>query len=176
MRRTRVIVIAATNRPDILDPALLRPGRFDRRITVHIPDIRGREEILKVHAKNKRFASDVSSSLAAATPGFTGADLENMLNEAAILATRRGLNEITMAELNEAATRVMMGPEKRSRLITARDKEITAYNEAGHAVASLKLENCDPVREISIIPRGQAAGYTDIARQRVFAYIKEQAV
>ncbi len=169
-----IIVIAATNRPDILDPALLRPGRFDRRITVHIPDIRGREEILKVHAKNKRFASDVSfSSLAAATPGFTGADLENMLNEAAILATRRGLNEITMAELNEAATRVMMGPEKRSRLITARDKEITAYHEAGHAVASLKLENCDPVREISIIPRGQAAGYTMTSPGNEYSHISK---
>ena len=156
-----IIVIAATNRPDILDPALLRPGRFDRQITVNYPDIKGREEILKVHARNKPFASDVDLAvLAKRTPGFTGADLENVLNEAAILTARVNHKRITMTELEEAITRVQMGPEKRSRVLTDADKRITAYHEAGHAVVALRLPGCDPVHEVSIVPRGMAAGYT----------------
>lgn len=156
-----IIVIAATNRPDILDPALLRPGRFDRQITVNYPDVKGREEILKVHARNKPLAKDVSlATLAKRTPGFTGADLENVLNEGAILTARANLKAIGMTELEEAITRVQMGPEKRSRVITDADKRITAYHEAGHAIVALKLEGCDPVHEVSIVPRGMAAGYT----------------
>ena len=156
-----IIVIAATNRPDILDPALLRPGRFDRQITVGYPDVKGREEILKVHARNKPLASDVKLSvLAKRTPGFTGADLENVLNEAAILTARSNKKQISMPEMEEAITRVQMGPEKRSRVITSADKLITAYHEAGHAIIALKLPHCDPVHEVSIVPRGMAAGYT----------------
>lgn len=156
-----IIVIAATNRPDVLDPALLRPGRFDRQIVVNMPDVTGREAILKLHAKRKKFADDISfEELAKSTPGFSGADLENLLNEAAILATRNGLNVITKEIIDEATTRTMMGPEKKSRKITDEDKKITAYHEAGHAIAAIELPHCDPVREISIIPRGMAAGYT----------------
>ena len=156
-----IIVIAATNRPDILDPALLRPGRFDRQITVNYPDVKGREEILKVHARNKPLAPEVDLAvLAKRTPGFTGADIENVLNEAAILTARAGKKAISMIELEEAITRVQMGPEKRSRVITESDKRITAYHEAGHAIVALKLEGCDPVHEVSIVPRGMAAGYT----------------
>ena len=156
-----VIVMAATNRPDILDRALLRPGRFDRQITVNYPDIKGREEILKVHARNKPLAPEVNlATLAKRTPGFTGADLENVLNEGAILAARNNRAKIGMAELEEAITRVQMGPEKRSRVITEADKKLTAYHESGHAIVALKLENCDPVHEVSIIPRGMAGGYT----------------
>ncbi|HWQ05786.1 MAG TPA: ATP-dependent zinc metalloprotease FtsH [Feifaniaceae bacterium] len=156
-----IIVIAATNRPDILDPALLRPGRFDRQITVNYPDVKGREEILMVHARNKPLAPEVELAvLAKRTPGFTGADLENVLNEAAILTARAGKKAISMIELEEAITRVQMGPEKRSRVITESDKRITAYHEAGHAIVALKLEGCDPVHEVSIVPRGMAAGYT----------------
>ena len=156
-----IIVIAATNRPDILDPALLRPGRFDRQITVNYPDVKGREEILKVHARNKPLGKEVSlATLAKRTPGFTGADLENVLNEAAILAARSDLKAIGMTELEEAITRVQMGPEKRSRVITEADKRITAYHEAGHAIVAMKLAGCDPVHEVSIVPRGMAAGYT----------------
>ncbi len=156
-----IIVIAATNRPDILDPALLRPGRFDRQITVNYPDVKGREEILKVHARNKPLASDVRLSvLAQRTPGFTGADLENVLNEAAILTARESKKKIGMPEMEEAITRVQMGPEKRSRVITEADKRITAYHEAGHAIVALTLPGCDPVHEVSIVPRGTAAGYT----------------
>lgn len=156
-----IIVIAATNRPDILDPALLRPGRFDRQITVNYPDVKGREAILKVHAKGKPLAKEVSLSvLAKRTPGFTGADLENVLNEAAILAARFKKKEIGMTELEEAITRTVVGPEKRSHVITPEDKRITAYHEAGHAVVARVLPNCDPVHEISVIPRGRAAGYT----------------
>jgi cell division protease FtsH len=156
-----IIVIAATNRPDILDPALLRPGRFDRQITVNYPDVKGREEILKVHARNKPLAKEVQLSiLAKRTPGFTGADLENVLNEAAILTARAGKKALGMTELEEAITRVQMGPEKRSRVITEVDKRITAYHEAGHAIVALTLEGCDPVHEVSIVPRGMAAGYT----------------
>ena len=156
-----IIVIAATNRPDILDPALLRPGRFDRQITVSYPDVKGREEILKVHARNKPMGKEVSlATLAKRTPGFTGADLENVLNEAAILAARANLKAIGMTELEEAITRVQMGPEKRSRVITDADKRITAYHESGHAIVAMSLIGCDPVHEVSIVPRGMAAGYT----------------
>ncbi|SFE10290.1 membrane protease FtsH catalytic subunit [Thermoanaerobacter thermohydrosulfuricus] len=156
-----IIVIAATNRPDILDPALLRPGRFDRHITVGIPDIKGREEILKIHARNKPLAPDVSLQvLARRTPGFTGADLENLMNEAALLAARRGLKQITMAELEEVITRVIAGPEKRSRIMSEKDKKLVAYHEAGHAVVAKLLPNTPPVHEVTIIPRGRAGGYT----------------
>ena len=156
-----IIVMAATNRADILDPALLRPGRFDRRITVGYPDVKGREEILKVHARNKHFAKDVSlKTLARRTPYFTGADLENILNEAAILCTRDHRREITQKDLEEAVTRVQMGPEKKSRVVTAKDKRITAYHECGHAILAHELENCDDLHEVSIISRGWAAGYT----------------
>ena len=156
-----IIVIAATNRPDILDPALLRPGRFDRQVTVNYPDVKGREDILRVHARNKPLAEGVKLSvLAQRTPGFTGADLENVLNEAAILAARAHHKTVDMPELEEAITRVIMGPEKRSRVITELDKRLTAYHEAGHAIVALKLKNCDPVHEVSIVPRGLAGGYT----------------
>lgn len=156
-----IIVLAATNRPDILDPALLRPGRFDRQITVNYPDVKGREAILRVHARNKPLAPEVDLSvLAKRTPGFTGADLENVLNEAAILTARANKKTITMQELEEAITRVVVGPEKKSRVITDEDKRITAVHETGHAIVALKLEHCDPVHEVSIIPRGMAAGYT----------------
>ncbi len=156
-----IIVLAATNRPDILDPALLRPGRFDRQITVNYPDVKGREAILRVHARNKPLAPEVDLSvLAKRTPGFTGADLENVLNEAAILTARANKKAITMVELEEAITRVVVGPEKKSRVITDADKRITAVHETGHAIVALKLEHCDPVHEVSIIPRGMAAGYT----------------
>ncbi|MBE5785820.1 MAG: ATP-dependent zinc metalloprotease FtsH [Clostridiales bacterium] len=156
-----IIVLAATNRPDILDPALLRPGRFDRQITVNTPDVKGREAILRLHAKGKPLAEDVDLKvLAKRTPGFTGADLENVLNEAAILAARFKKKKISMIELEEAITRTVVGPEKRSRVITPEDKRITAYHEAGHAIVAKKLKNCDPVHEVSVIPRGMAAGYT----------------
>ena len=156
-----VIVIAATNRPDILDPALLRPGRFDRQVTVNYPDLRGRADILKVHARGKPLAPDVNlESIAGATVGFTGADLENLLNEAALLAARRKKRAITMAEIDEATMKVLVGTEKRSHRMTERDKQITAYHEAGHAVTSFYLEHKDPVTHISIIPRGMAGGFT----------------
>ncbi len=156
-----IIVLAATNRPDILDPALLRPGRFDRQITVNYPDVKGREEILKVHARGKPLSADVDLAvLAKRTSGMTGADLENVLNEAAILAARFKKKKISMVELEEAITRTMVGPEKRSRVVTEDDKRITAYHEAGHAIVALKLPHCDPVHEVSIVPRGEAAGYT----------------
>lgn len=156
-----IIMIAATNRPDILDHALLRPGRFDRQIVVGVPDVKGREEILKVHSKNKPLNEDVELSiLAKRTPGFTGADLENLMNEAALLTVRSRKKVITMIELEEAITRVMAGPEKKSRIISDKDKKLTAYHEAGHAVVSKYLPNSYPVHEISIIPRGMAGGYT----------------
>lgn len=156
-----IIMIAATNRPDILDPALLRPGRFDRQIMVGAPDVRGREEILKVHTKKKPLEENVKLEiLAKRTPGFSGADLENLANEAALLAVRRDKKQISMAEMEEAITRVIAGPEKKSRVITEHDKKLTAYHEAGHAVVMKLLPNCDPVHEISIIPRGMAGGYT----------------
>ena len=156
-----VIVIAATNRPDILDPALLRPGRFDRQVTVGYPDIKGREDILKVHAKNKPLGPDVDlHQIAATTVGFTGADLENLLNEAALLAAKRKKMAITMNEIEEATMKVVVGSEKKSRKISDKDKKITAYHEAGHAISSYYLENQDPVTHISIVPRGMAAGFT----------------
>ncbi len=156
-----VIIIAATNRPDILDPALLRPGRFDRQVTVSYPDIRGREDILKVHAKGKPLGPDVDLSyIAGATVGFTGADLENLLNEAALLAARRKKKAITMPEIEEATMKVLVGTEKKSHRITERDKQITAYHEAGHAVSSYYLQHKDPVTHISIVPRGMAGGFT----------------
>ena len=156
-----VIVIAATNRPDILDPALLRPGRFDRQVTVGYPDVKGREEILKVHARNKPLAPDVDlHQIAATTVGFTGADLENLLNEASLLAAKRKKLAITMDEVEEATMKVVVGSEKKSRKISDKDKKITAYHEAGHAISSYYLENQDPVTHISIVPRGMAAGFT----------------
>lgn len=156
-----VIIIAATNRPDILDPALLRPGRFDRQVTVHYPDIKGREEILKVHAKGKPLAPDVElDKIARSTAGFTGADLENLLNEAALLAARRGLYAITMEEIDEATIKVVVGTEKKSRKISDKEKKLTAYHEAGHALTTFYIEGMDPVHQISIIPRGMAGGYT----------------
>ncbi|MBQ2694133.1 MAG: ATP-dependent zinc metalloprotease FtsH [Clostridia bacterium] len=156
-----VIVIAATNRPDILDPALLRPGRFDRQVTVNYPDTKGRVEILKVHAKGKPIAPDVDlNSIAHATVGFTGADLENLLNEAALLAARNDKKAITMEEIDEAALKVQVGFEKKSHKMNEKAKKLTAYHEAGHAVSSFYLENKDPVHQISIIPRGMAGGYT----------------
>ncbi|GAB4468844.1 MAG: ATP-dependent zinc metalloprotease FtsH [Anaerolineae bacterium] len=158
---TNVIVIAATNRPDILDPALLRPGRFDRRVVLDRPDVRGREQILKVHVKGKPIGSDVDLALLArATPGFVGADIENMVNEAAILAARRNKKTINMPEFQEAVERVAMGPERRSRLVTEQERRITAYHEAGHAVVSHLLPQCDPVLKVTIVPRGMAGGYT----------------
>ncbi|MBQ2723499.1 MAG: ATP-dependent zinc metalloprotease FtsH [Clostridia bacterium] len=158
---TSVIVMAATNRADILDPALLRPGRFDRQVYVNRPDVRGREAILKVHSRGKPLAGDVDfKALARITVGFTGADLENLLNEAAILAVRAGRTIITQDDLNEGLNKVEMGPAKKSRLVTEPDKRITAYHEAGHAILANSLKYCDPVHEVTIIPRGMAAGYT----------------
>ena len=155
-----IVVIAATNRPDVLDPALLRSGRFDRRVTVSLPDIKGREAILQVHARNKKLASDVSlANLAKRTPGFSGADLANVLNEGAILAVRKNEAKITMTDLDEAIDRVMMGPAKKSKKYTEKDKILVAYHEAGHAVIGLKLEDADMVQKVTIIPRGDAGGY-----------------
>ncbi len=156
-----VIIIAATNRPDILDPALLRPGRFDRQVTVGYPDLKGREAILKVHAKGKPLAPDVDLNvIARSTVGFTGADLENLLNEAALLAARRNLKAITMTEIEEATIKVVVGTEKKSHKMSSKEKKLTAYHEAGHAVATFYLPTQDPVHQISIIPRGMAGGYT----------------
>ena len=156
-----IIIIAATNRPDILDPALLRPGRFDRQVTVGRPDLKGREEILKVHAKNKPLAPDVDlKTVAHGTIGFVGADLENLMNEAALLAAKRNKKAITMKEIDEATIKVEVGAEKKSRKYTEKDKKITAFHEAGHAVSAYYLENCEPVYEVSIVPRGMAGGYT----------------
>ena len=158
---TNIIVMAATNRADILDPALVRPGRFDRQIFVNRPDVRGREAILKVHSRKKPIAPDVNfRQVARITAGFTGADLENLLNEAAILAVRDGRKIITMEDINEGINKVVMGPAKKSRLVTEPDKRITAYHEAGHAIIGSLLKYCDPIHEVTIIPRGQAAGYT----------------
>ena len=156
-----VIVMAATNRADILDPALLRPGRFDRQIHVNLPDVKGREQILKVHARNKPIAPDVNfKTVARITAGFSGADLANLLNEAAILAARNGKKLIGNIELYDGINKVLMGPAKRSRVVTESDKRCTAYHEAGHAVLACLCKHCDPVHEVSIIPRGKAAGYT----------------
>ena len=157
-----IIVMAATNRADILDPALMRTGRFDRQIYVHVPDVRGREAIFKVHARNKPISPDINFQvLARMTSGFTGAEIANLLNEAAILCARANRTEIIMEDVYEAIDKVILGPQKKSRLVTEVDKRITAYHEAGHAVVGYKLApHCDPVAEVSIIPRGQAAGYT----------------
>ncbi|MCP4049154.1 MAG: ATP-dependent zinc metalloprotease FtsH [bacterium] len=156
-----VIVIAATNRPDILDPALLRAGRFDRRVVVDKPDINGRTEILKIHAKDKRIKKGIDLEVVARrTPGFTGADLANLVNEAALLAVRTGKNIITLLELEEAIERVMSGPERKSRIISSKEKEMVAYHEVGHAIVAKKLPESDPVHKISILPRGMALGYT----------------
>jgi len=158
---TNVIIMAATNRPDILDPALLRPGRFDRRVVLDRPDMRGREAILKVHVKGKPLAPEVDLGvLARSTPGFVGADLENLVNEAAILAARRNKKLIGQAELEEAIERVIAGPERKSRLISEEEKRIVAYHEAGHAVVMHTLPEADPVHKVSIIARGMAGGYT----------------
>ena len=155
-----IIIIAATNRPDVLDPALLRPGRFDRQVTVNLPDVRGREEILAVHAKNKILAEGITlQNLAKRTPGFSGADLENLLNEAALLAVRRNKKEITMSEIDEATDRVLMGPAKVSHKYSENDRKLVAYHEAGHAVIGLKLQNASDVQKVTIIPRGSAGGY-----------------
>jgi len=157
---TGVIVMAATNRPDVLDPALLRPGRFDRQIMVNLPDVKGREEILKVHARNKKFSPSVRlADVAKRTPGFSGADLENLLNEAALLAARYNRKVIEMPDIDEAMDRVLMGPAKKSRKYSDRDKNIIAYHEAGHAVIGLKLKHAATVHKVTIIPRGQAGGY-----------------
>jgi cell division protease FtsH len=158
---TNVIILAATNRPDILDPALLRPGRFDRRVVLDRPDVKGREEILKVHVRGKPLGNDVNLNvLARATPGFVGADIESMINEAAILAARRNRKTISMSECQEAIERIVAGPERRSRLITAEERRLTAYHEAGHAVTAYYLPHCDPVLKVTVIPRGMAGGYT----------------
>ena len=155
-----IIIIAATNRPDVLDPALLRPGRFDRQVTVNLPDVKGREEILKVHADNKKLTEGITlKNLAKRTPGFSGADLENLLNEAALLAVRRNKEAITMSEIDEATDRVLMGPAKTSRKYSENDRKLVAYHEAGHAVIGLKLDNANDVQKVTIIPRGSAGGY-----------------
>ena len=156
-----IIVMAATNRPDILDPALLRPGRFDREVTVDAPDVVGRRQILDVHAKNKPLDSDVDLDvIARRTPGFTGADLANVLNEAALLTARHNKRKINMEEMEQAVERVIAGPEKKSKIIPEREKRLVAYHEAGHAVVSYFLPNSDPLHKVSIIPRGRAGGYT----------------
>jgi cell division protease FtsH len=159
--KQNIIVIAATNRPDILDPALLRPGRFDRQVVLDKPDLKGREAILNIHARGKPLAKDADLRVVAQrTPGFTGADLENVLNEAAILAARVEKKEVTMEELEEAVDRVVAGPEKRSRVISDKEKQMVAYHEVGHAVLSRVLPNADNPHKISILPRGMALGYT----------------
>lgn len=171
-----IIIIAATNRPDVLDPALLRPGRFDRQIQVSLPDVNGREEILEVHAKNKIFAKGVNlKNIASRTVGFSGADLENLLNEAALLAVRRNKKAITMAEIDEAHDRVLMGPAKVSKKYTEKEKKIVAYHEAGHAVLGIKLESANEVQKITIIPRGSAGGYNlMLPKQETFLSTKTE--
>ena len=171
-----IIVIAATNRPDVLDPALLRPGRFDRQVTVNLPDVKGREEILKVHAKGKVFAKNVNlDNIAKRTVGFSGADLENLLNEAALLTVRRDKPAITMAEIDEAHDRVLMGPAKVTKKYTEKEKKIVAYHEAGHAVVGIKLEGANEVQKITIIPRGRAGGYNlMLPREETFLETKNE--
>ena len=171
-----IIVIAATNRPDVLDPALLRPGRFDRQVTVSLPDKNERKEILQVHAKNKVLAKDITlENLAKRTPGFSGADLENLLNEAALLTVRRGKKAITMDEIDEATDRVLMGPAKVTRKYTDKEKKMVAYHEAGHAVIGLKLDGANEVQKITIIPRGPAGGYTMMTpKEELFNYTKNE--
>ncbi|HJB67556.1 MAG TPA: AAA family ATPase, partial [Candidatus Fournierella excrementigallinarum] len=167
-----VIVIAATNRADILDHALLRPGRFDRQVYVGLPDIKGREEILKVHTRHKPLAPDVNlKTIARTTVGFSGADLENLVNEAALLAARRGKKAITEQEIEEASIKVVAGPEKKSRVVTEKEKRLTAYHEAGHAITHYYCKTADPVHEISIIPRGMAGGYTMSLPEKDQSYV-----
>ena len=171
-----IIIIAATNRPDVLDPALLRPGRFDRQVTVNRPDVKEREEILKVHAKNKILAPNVKlKNIAERTPGYSGADLENLLNEAALLAVRRNKDAITMDEIDEASDRVLMGPAKTSRKVTDYEKKIVSYHEAGHAVSGIVLPNGEEVHKVTIIPRGMAGGYTQMLprEERTLVYTKD---
>lgn len=173
-KNTNIIVIAATNRPDILDNALLRPGRFDRQIVINKPDILGREQILNVHATNKPLASEVDLKiLAKRTPGFTGADLQNLLNEAALLAARHDQSEITMQDLEEAIDKVMAGPEKKSRIISEEEKTNTAYHEVGHALLAKLLDNCDPLHKVSIIPRGMALGITMTLPEKDYLTMKK---
>lgn len=167
-----IIIIAATNRPDILDPALLRPGRFDRQVLVGVPDIQGREEILKVHSRNKPLGEDVDLKiLARRTPGFTPADIENLMNEAALLSARKNKKEISMNTIEEAITKVIAGPEKRSRVVSEKDRKLTAYHEAGHAVVARLLPNTDPVHQVTIIPRGRAGGFTMILPKEEKSYM-----
>jgi len=157
----KIIVLAATNRPDVLDPALLRPGRFDRKIVIHLPDIREREEILKIHSRNKTLSTDINlREVAERTPGFSGADLSNVFNEAAILAAKKNAKNIIQQDLLNSIEKVLLGPERRSHIMSDKEKEITAYHEAGHALVSAFTPNAEPVRKISIISRGMAAGYT----------------
>ena len=171
-----IIIIAATNRPDVLDPALLRPGRFDRQVTVSLPDKQARKEILAVHAKNKVLDKSVTlDNLAKRTPGFSGADLENLLNEAALLTVRRHKKAITMSEIDEATDRVLMGPAKVTRKYTDKEKKLVAYHEAGHAVLGLKLDGANEVQKITIIPRGHAGGYTMMTpKEDTFNYTKKE--
>ena len=171
-----IIIIAATNRPDVLDPALLRPGRFDRQVTVNLPDVKGREEILEVHARNKVFAPSVKlANIAKRTVGFSGADLENLLNEAALLAVRRDKKEITMAEIDEATDRVLMGPAKKSKKYTDKEKEMVAHHEAGHVVLGLKLDDANDVQKVTIIPRGYAGGYAMmLPREETYTSTKKE--
>ena len=173
---TGIIIMAATNRPDVLDPALLRPGRFDRQITISNPDVRGREAILAVHARNKHLAPDVKlGEIAQRTPGFSGADIENLLNEAALLAARDNRKVITTKDIDEAVDRVLMGPAKKSRKYTERERRLVAYHEAGHAVIGIKLENASQVQKITIVPRGQAGGYNlMMPREENFFHTKTQ--
>jgi cell division protease FtsH len=160
-RDTNVIVVAATNRPDVLDPALLRPGRFDRRVVLDLPDINDREDILKIHCQGKPLALDINlREIAERTPGFSGADLANVANEAAILATRRNKSQIFQTELLESIEKVLLGPERKSHILSKKEKEIAAFHEAGHALVSASIPETEPVRKISIISRGMAAGYT----------------
>lgn len=170
-----IIVLAATNRADVLDPALTRPGRFDRMVYVHLPDVKGREEIIKVHSRNKPLSDDVDiKRIARLTSGLAGADIENVLNEAALLAARDGRFKITMVDIQEGLNKVMMGPKKVSRVITEQDKKITAIHEAGHAIIAESLPNCDDVQEISVVPRGNAGGYTLTFDEKDRSYISKQ--
>lgn len=171
-----IIIIAATNRPDVLDPALLRPGRFDRQVTVNLPDVKGREEILEVHARNKTFAPSVKlSNIAKRTVGFSGADLENLLNEAALLAVRRNKTEISMSEIDEATDRVLMGPAKKSKKYTEKEKQMVAHHEAGHVVLGLKLDDANDVQKVTIIPRGYAGGYAMmLPREETYTSTKKE--
>lgn len=172
-----VIVMAATNRADILDKALLRPGRFDRQVYVGLPDVKGREEILRVHTKNKPLGPDVSlKTIAKSTAGFSGADLENLVNEAALLAARKGKKAITEPEIEEASIKVVAGPEKKSRVVTDAEKRLTSYHEAGHAITGYFCKTHDPVHQISIIPRGSAGGFTMYLPEKDPSYVTKTAM